>query len=193
MHGTGSAERRRGAAMWRLLVVLALVPGCAAKLSTFRIDGHDRFHHRELGYEVDRPSVLDLPDWRRVEQDGLDLVVRAADGSAFALATSCRKTRANPRQLARQLMRTTGATRVGEGETLEQAGLPGYGQDLERVERGAWVRLRTVTLRGARCTYDWMLVAPDADRLAALRPAFDAWWRSFVPAAAELPIAEPAS
>jgi len=107
------------------------------------------------------------------------------DGSAFALVSTCRRTRASPRQLAFGLMRSSGGRRIGEGEALEHAGLPGFLQTLERAEDGHWIRLRTVTLVGARCAYDFFLVAPDADRLAALAPAFEVWWQGFVPADAE--------
>ena len=89
------------------------------------------------------------------------------------------------------MMRASRAKPVGPGEELEQAGLPGFAQDLERVEGSAWIRIRTLTLRGARCTYDWILLAPDAERLTALRPAFDAWWQSFVPASVEREQAAP--
>jgi len=125
--------------------------------------------------------VLASPGWRQVDIEESDFAVRDLDGSSFALASSCRATKATPRQLAEQLRRASRAKPVGQGETLEHAGLAGFAQELERVEGGAWVRIRTVTLRGARCTYDWILLAPDAQRLATLRPVFDAWWQSFVP------------
>ncbi len=167
------------------LFLLALLPGCAAKLESTTRDGQGRFHHRVLDYSIDRPSVLALPGWKTVEFQESDFAVRHTDGSSFALASNCRATKASPRQLASQMMRASRAKPVGPGEEFEQAGLPGFAQDLERVEGGAWIRIRTLTLRGARCTYDWILLAPDAERLAALRPAFDAWWQSFVPAPVE--------
>ncbi len=167
------------------LLLLALLPGCAAKLERTTVDGQGRFRHRVLDYSIDRPTVLALPGWKIVQFEESDFAVRHTDGSSFALASNCRATKASPRQLASQMMRASRAKPVGPGEELEQAGLPGFAQDLERVEGGAWIRIRTLTLRGARCTYDWILLAPDAERLAALRPAFDAWWQSFVPAPVE--------
>ena len=121
----------------------------------------------------------------KVRIDASDYAVRNSDGSTFALTSSCRATRATPQQLAFHLMHSNDAKRIGPGEALEHQGLAGFGQTLEHVEGGSWVRIRTVTLRGAHCTYDWLLLAPDPERLEALRPAFDAWWQSFVPAARE--------
>ncbi len=167
------------------ILVLALLPGCAAKLESTAADGHGRFRHRTLHYTIDRPGVLEQPGWKTVRFEESDFAARHTDGSAFALASSCRATKASPRQLAFQLMRASRAKPVGPGEELEHAGLAGFAQDLERVEGAAWIRIRTLTLRGARCTYDWILLAPDAERIASLRPAFDAWWQSFVPAPVE--------
>ena len=171
--------------LWVGLLLLALLAGCAAMFERTTPDGQGRFRHRVLDYSIDRPSVLALPGWTTVQFEESDFAVRQTDGSSFALASNCRATKASPRQLAFQMMRASRAKPVGPGEELEQAGLPGFAQDLERVEGSAWIRIRTLTLRGARCTYDWILLAPDAERLAALRPAFDAWWQSFVPAPVE--------
>jgi hypothetical protein len=169
-----------------VFVVALGLAGCAGSRSAFEPEGASRLHHRRLGYAIDRPAVLDEPGWRVVELDESDFVARHGDGSALALASTCRATKATPRQLAFHLRHASGATPVGVGEDVEQAGLPGYAQALERVEGGAWTRMQTVTLRGARCTYDFILVAPDAERLAGLRPGFEAWWHGFTPAAAEL-------
>jgi hypothetical protein len=182
--------RDRWISLLGVVLVLSLVAlvcgGCAGSRAVFEPEGPNRLHHRRLDYSIDRPAVEGLPGWRRVELDESDLAVRHGDGSALALASSCRATKATPRQLAFHLRHASGATLVGVGVDVEQAGLPGHAQALERVEGPAWTRMDTVTLRGARCTYDFLLVAPDAERLAELEPAFESWWRSFRPAAAEL-------
>lgn len=179
------ARSARVGAWWIGCLLWTLLPGCAAKLESAAGDAQGRFRHRDLGYTIDRPAVLTLPGWKRVELEESDFAVRNPDGSSLALASSCRATKASPRQLAEQMMRASRAKPVAPGAEIEHAGLPGFAQELERVEGNAWIRIRTVTLRGARCTYDWILLAPDAERLAALRPGFDAWWQSFVPAPAE--------
>lgn len=180
-----------GAFIGILVLALGLV-GCAGSRAVFEPEGANRLHHRRLGYSIDRPAVLDLPGWRVLDLDESDFAARHDDGSALALASTCRATKATPRQLAFHLRHASGATPVGVGEDVEQAGLPGHAQALERVEGGAWTRMQTVTLRGARCTYDFLLVAPDAERLAGLRPGFEAWWQSFTPAVAELASADAA-
>jgi hypothetical protein len=169
------------------LVVLGIVllTGCASRLASTTSNGRERFEHRTLHYTVDRPSVLAEPGWKRVRIEESDFAVRHRDGSAFALASSCRPTRATAAQLAFHVLHATRSKRIGAGEEIEHRGLPGFVQTLERVEDGAWLRIRTVTLRGAECSYDWFLLAPDEARLEALRPAFDAWWQSFEPAPRE--------
>lgn len=178
--------RPRKAIRWLLLLVPLTVIGCASRLESTRTDGHARFVHKTLRYTIDRPPVLDTPDWKRVRAPETDLGVRHRDGSTFALVSSCRPTRATPAQLAFHVLHASGGKRVGEETALEHRGLAGYAQTLERVEGDLWMRIRTVTLQGAECSYDFFLLAPDAARFEALLPTFDHWWQSFEPAAREL-------
>lgn len=190
MQGARPADPRRTATrraveILTVLLAVSLLAGCAGRLATTRSGDRERFEHRTLHYTIDRPSLLDEPGWRRVRIDESDFALRHADGSAFALASSCRPTRASAAQLAFHLLHANQAKRIGAGESLEHRGLPGFAQTLERVEGDRWIRIRTVTLRGAQCSYDWFLIAPDEVRLEALRPAFEAWWQSFEPPARE--------
>ena len=178
----GAVPFRRGLA---LVLVASGLAGCAQRLRPIEAAGRPRFEHRTLHYTIDRPALLGEAGWKRVRIEESDFAVRHPDGSALALASSCRPTRATAEQLAFHVRHATGSKRIGAGEAFAHRGLSGFAQDLERVEGGRWLRLRTVTLRGAECSYDWFLIAPDAARLAALRPAFDAWWQSFEPAARE--------
>lgn len=181
-----SRDRHRRLVGSVLLVLALLVPiGCASRLETTKADGQTRFVHRTLGYAIDPPGVLAAPGWKRVRIDETDLALRHRDGSTFALVSSCRPTRATPAQLAFHVRHASGGKRIGEGTDFEHRGLPGHAQTLERVDGAVWLRIRTVTLRGAECSYDWFLLAPDPARFDALRPAFDAWWQSFEPAARE--------
>lgn len=170
-----------------VLILGCIALGCAGGLRLAGSGDEARFRHSELGYEVAHPSVLGDPGWATVEIEEADLVVRHRDGSQWALASTCRVTRASPRILAAELARATGGRPTGTGSPVEHAGLPGWTQLLERDEGGRRLQVRTVTLRGPRCTYDWILIAPDPARRAALEPAFEAWWRSFVPGRIDRP------
>ncbi len=200
MRGAGRSGARRRFGRWSHrtglgLLVLAgfLAVGCAQRLRPTEVAGRLRLEHRTLHYTIDRPALLGEPGWKRVRIEESDFAMRHPDGSALALASSCRPTRATAAQLAFHVLHATGSKRIGSGEPLEHRGLAGFAQDLEHVEGERWLRLRTVTLRGAECSYDWFLLAADAARFDALRPAFDAWWQSFEPAARERPPAPPAT
>jgi len=186
-----AARRRRIRILQRaaLLSVLLAVFGCSGKLVALdRENGGGRFRHRELGYEIDFPSVLGEPGWSRGSLEGSDLIVVHRDGSTWTLASHCRRTATPVPLLAAALAR---AARDGdggrpEGESVQQAGLEGWAQRLETsADGGAWV-IKTVTLRGARCVYDWILLAPTRRQLEDLEPRFDGWWRSFRPGAGEI-------
>jgi len=168
-----------------LLSMVLLGPACAGKLRFFGSGSEARFRHRELGYEVAYPSVLDRPGWSMGSLAESDLLVHHVDGSAWALASNCRATKAPLPVLAAELARATGGRTKVEGVAIEHAGLPGISQHLVRVEADRLLQLKTVTLRGAHCTYDWILIAPSEARLKELEPLFDAWWQSFEPGPGE--------
>ena len=170
-----------------VLVVLLLLclSGCGGKLLSSGSGDAARFRHRELGYEIAYPSVLGRAGWSVARLDESDLLVRHPDGSAWAVASNCRSTSASIRVLAAELARATGGRPLREGAPIEHAGLEGWSQRLERVEGERVLQIKTVTLRGPRCTYDWIGVAPDAARWRGLEPLFDAWWQSFEPGPAE--------
>lgn len=172
-----------------LLAVAAALVGCSGKLVALDGEsGRARYRHRELGYEIDFPSVLGEPGWSRGSLEGGDLVFEHRDGSAWTLASHCRRTATPASLLAAELAR---AARDGngvrpEGGPVQWAGLEGWAQRLETSADGTSLAIKTVTLRGARCVYDWILLAPTRRRLEELEPRFDAWWRSFQPGPDEL-------
>jgi len=86
-------------------------------------------------------------------------------------------------ELARAAHRGDGAR--AEGRPVQLAGLEGWAQRLETRADGTSLMIETVTLRGARCIYDWVLLAPTRQRLEQLAPRFEAWWRSFRPGPGE--------
>ena len=172
-----------------MLLTIAAVVGCGGKLVALDGEsGQARYRHRELGYEIDLPSVLGEPGWSRESLEGSDLVFVHRDGSAWTLASTCRRTATPVSLLAAELARAVQAGDGGraEGGPVQQAGLEGWAQRLETRADGVSLRIETVTLRGARCVYDWVLLAPTRRRLEALEPGFEAWWRSFRPGPGEL-------
>jgi len=169
------------------LVALVFQSGCAGALLTVGSGPDARFRHRELGYEVAYPSVLSEPGWSIEKLDDADLLVRHREGSLWALASNCRETAAGLELLAGELARAVGGRKLGPVQPLEQAGLPGIGQRLEREEDDRRLQIKTVTLRGSRCTYDWVLIAPTPERMELLEPRFDAWLESFEPGPEERP------
>jgi hypothetical protein len=160
---------------------LLLFAACSGALVTSRTGGEGRFRHRELGYEIADPSVLSEPGWKISRLEDADLLVRHPEGSLWALASTCRETRAPLRVLAGELARATGGTATAPPTPVRLAGLDGLTQRLERVEDGQRLQIKTVTVRGAHCTYDWVMIAPSEARLRELEGRFDAWWHSFVP------------
>mgnify|MGYP005843453985 CR=1 FL=1 len=192
--GIGAARRRRIGILQQaaLFTLAAVVVGCSGKLVALESErGPGRYRHRELGYEIDFPSILGEPGWSRGSVEGSDLVFEHRDGSAWTLASHCRRTATPVSLLAAELARAAPAApeddgvRV-DGGPVQQAGLEGWAQRLETRVDGMSLTIKTVTLRGARCVYDWVLLTPTRPRLEALEPRFDAWWRSFRPGPGEL-------
>jgi predicted RNA binding protein YcfA (HicA-like mRNA interferase family) len=172
-----------------LLTVAAVVVGCSGKLVALDGEsGRGRHRHRELGYEIDFPSVLGQPGWSRENLEGSDLVFQHRDGSTWTLASHCRRTRTPASLLAGELARAArnGTDVRSEGGPVQLAGLEGWAQRLEAKADGMSLAIKTVTLRGTRCVYDWVLLAPTRRRLEELEPRFEAWWRSFRPGPGEL-------
>ena len=184
VRGAGRKPRGRWATSNPLvlsLLILLAAAGCSGKLLSFGRGDTARFRHRELGYEIAYPSVLQEPGWSTQRLDESDLLVRHSDGSAWALSSNCRPTAASVELLAGELARAANGRSRRSGRAVSLAGLEGWTQRLERTEGDQVLEIKTVTLRGPRCTYDWILIAPSRERFAELREPFDAWWRSFSP------------
>lgn len=168
----------------RIALVIPLVLVVSACSGVFLRSGsgaETRYRHRELGYEIAYPSVVSEPGWQMERLDQADLAFRHPEGSIWALASNCRTTRAAIGLLASELARATGGTALGTATALEYRGLEGLVQRLERVEGSRRLQIKTLTLRGKRCTYDWILIAPSEARFGALEKPFDDWWMSFEP------------
>jgi hypothetical protein len=143
----------------RRATVLALAVALAGCATTGRIE--NGVFYSSKGYQVRLPSE----GWR-VEQNGradLELKREAPPGGMLANATCDGREVARPTDvLARHL--TFGLT---HRETLETARSDAGGQQAERtVVRGtaanAVVTVEAVVIKGRRCVYDFLYVAPAA-------------------------------
>ena len=123
-------------------------------------------------------DLVEAPSFAAIADELAELFT-GADLAGFSVG------RFDVRFLAAELARATGGRTKVEGVAIEHAGLPGISQHLVRVEADRLLQLKTVTLRGAHCTYDWILIAPSEARLKELEPLFDAWWQSFEPGPGE--------
>ena len=92
--------------------LLLLLVGCSGALMSSGTGSEGRFRHRELGYEIANPSVLSEPGWEISRLEDADLLVRHSDGSLWALASTCRETRAPLQVLAGELARATGGAAI---------------------------------------------------------------------------------
>jgi hypothetical protein len=180
------AARRTTLVSFLFASVSMLDLGCSGKFLSSGEGEATRFRHRALGYEIAYPAVLAEPGWVIAKLDQSDLLVRHDDGAAWTIASNCRATSARVETLAAELGRATEGNELGPGEAISHAGLAGWTQNFERNEGGRRIRIKTVTLRGARCTYDWILLAPSLERFEELEPRFDQWWQSFEPGPQEL-------
>lgn len=179
-----------------VLSLLIVSSACSSTLRTLGSGEQARYRHRELGYEIRVPGVLaeagrsrvaSESGWERASSDEADLLLRHRDGSAWALVSNCRGTRAGLPVLAAELSRAAGGGRQGPRVPVQLGAFEGLSQRLSAGPEARRLQIKTVTLRGALCTYDWILIAPSLRRYAELEAPFDAWWQSFVPGPNERP------
>jgi hypothetical protein len=141
------------------------------------------FRHRARGWEVELPPPSDGGTWERVEVAGAALSFRGQGdllGASMSLVSECPGSEAPPAVLARHLVIGIDDRALVHAGPVQLRGLPGWSQTFDAVEGERSIRLKTVTLAGSDCTFDWILVTPDSfDRIER---GFDRWWRSFRPA-----------
>lgn len=161
------------------LVALPLLAACAGPL----VASDGGFRHREQGWRIAAPEPVE-PPWRRVSIAGALLAYRRPDGTFMSFQSRCDKPRAAPQIMARHLL-------IGlPPRTLEASGpvvvgvRPGWTQTVDVEDGSRRLRVKTVTVVGDRCTFDWILSSRGG--FEAAEPSFDAWWSSFeLDAAAE--------
>jgi len=170
MGGARRAELARGALAGALLGSL-LAFGCAGK-SVVIADGKMRYERHHLTV-----SVPEQPPWERTSVDRAIAAYRAPGPAFMSLQTRCGRPVASPQVMARHLvigipdraLRQSGPVAVGAWQ--------GWSQVFDTMEKGAAVRLKTVTLVAGGCTFDWILSARTG--FEEVEPSFDAWWQSF--------------
>lgn len=172
----------------RTLLVLSLwLAGgglaCASWFSDFSRAADGKLVHRERGYRVGVPGPYADADWTRVSVDGTSLSFRhrsAAPGGGAAtlsMMVGCRRRALSPQLEARNLRVGLGPTRTIYAAPTAYLGYPGWIQGFEANSEDRRVHVESATLVIGRCTYDWLLVAPEAS--PALLDVFQDWWTSF--------------
>jgi hypothetical protein len=158
---------------------MGLAPACAGNVVRYELAGHERLWNSQRGYSIDLPQRASGVGWREQGVEGADLAFRRPDGAALSLQTSCRKRRASPQILARHLTLGSVDERLLGSAPVELHGDSGWSQSFETREQDVVVHVKTVSVVGEGCVYDWVLVTREASAFEALEPIFDAWWQSF--------------
>ena len=156
-----------------LLGAVLIGAGCASSPMSPIEDG---YRHRRHDYTIARP---DGPGeaWQRVTLEGATLAFRRPGREFLGLQSRCGHPVAEPVFMARHLLfGLRERTLVAAGPT-QVDGRDAWSQTLDTVQEGVSVRIKTVTLVAAGCSFDWILMTPGAFEPA--EQAFDAWWGSF--------------
>ncbi len=139
--------------------------------------------HREHGYRIRVPE----DPWRATARGGADLVYRGPGGAVMSLLSRCNRPVASPQIMARLL--GLSAHRLRHAAPVAFRGSEGWTQSYDVREGERVVRVNTLTVVRAGCTYDFLLVAPE--RMPESERAFRAWWAGFEFTCDALPGEEP--
>jgi len=156
-----------------------------------RLTDEGRWWNRELGYFIDAPrsagSTVDAQGtsksaaspqrWESIRVSGADLAYRGSDGSLMTLLSECRAVaEARPGLLARQLLIGLGERELVASHPIALRGNPGWQQVFRTLDGSTQLEVRSVTIRGSRCTFDCVWVG----RVGAESVRdFERWWSSF--------------
>ncbi len=156
-----------------LLGAVLIGAGCASS-PMLPIEGG--YRHELHGYTIARPDGSG-GEWQRVTLKGEALVFRRPGPESLALQSRCGHPVATPVFMARHLLfGLRERTLVAAGPTLVD-GREGWTQTLDTVQEGVPVRVKTVTLVAAGCSFDWVLMT--AGSFEPVEQTFDAWCGSF--------------
>jgi hypothetical protein len=156
-----------------LLGAVLIGAGCASS-PMLRIEGG--YRHELHGYAIARPDGAGEA-WQRVTAEGAALAFRRPGPESMGLESRCGRPVAEPVFAARDLLiGMRERTLVAAGPT-QVDGRDAWTQTLDTVQAGVSVRMKTVTLVAAGCSFDWVLTTPGSFEQA--EQSFDAWWGSF--------------
>ena len=134
------------------------------------------------GAETGISAPASTSDWKRVHVEGSVLAYRRSTLDAppvrMSLSSRCKGPLAEPELLARHLRIGIPEHVLRQSEAVDAGTLVGWQQVFDATQGGAVVRVKTVTLVGEPCAFDWVLTAKNGEGFEEAEPVFDAWWRS---------------
>jgi hypothetical protein len=146
--------------------------GCRSPL----VASGDGYRHRRHHYAIGVPNGPGAP-WQRFEVEGAVLAFRRAHAESVSLQSRCGRAVADPAVMARHLTIGVPDLTLLSSGPVQVADRSGWTQTFDTRKEGIPVRIKTVTLVAADCTFDWVLVTP-GDFVPA-ETDFDAWWDGF--------------
>jgi hypothetical protein len=112
-----------------------------------------------------------------VTLEGAVLAFRRPGPEALSLQSRCGRPVAEPVFMARHLMYGLPERTLVAAGPIQVDGRDAWTQTLDTVQEGVSVRVKTVTLVAADCSFDWILMT--AADFEPAEQAFDSWWGSF--------------
>jgi hypothetical protein len=167
---------RRARATWAgVALAVPALWGCAAS-PLQPVEGG--FGDSKHGYRIGVPPKAE-PRWRRLEVEGSLLAFERPGPIRMTFSSRCGVPLTRPQLLARHLRIGIPAHVVRAEGPVGLGGLEGWQQVFDAdAERGA-VRVKTVTITGNGCAFDWVLIAREASDFEPAERDFDAWWQTF--------------
>jgi hypothetical protein len=172
MNGFGSPRAplaARRLACRTALGVTLLLAGCARDLVAER----GGWRSPREGFWIGNPDA----GWQRFHLEGADLAFRQGGNASMSLQARCDHLVTSPAIMARHLMIGIPERTLRQAGPFLVAGRSGWTQTFDARLEGRTVRIQTVTLVTAGCSYDLILVAA-GDPEPAQR-AFEAWVEGF--------------
>ncbi len=154
------------------MTLLLVLVGCTGPMVHLK----DGYRHRRHDFRIGEPDGPG-PAWERISVDGAALAFRRSGPDTVTLLSRCGRPVAAAQLMARHLVMGLGERTLLAAGPLVVDGRGGWTQTVEFEREGVPLRLKTVTLVVADCTFDWILVASGPFEPA--EAAFDAWWGSF--------------
>jgi hypothetical protein len=140
------------------------------------------------GYRIGVPPAAE-PPWRAEKVSGSLLGYERPGPIRMTFSSRCGVPLTRPQLLARHLRIGIPAHVVRAEGPVALGAIEGWQQVFDAdAERGA-VRIKTVTLTGNGCAFDWVLIAREAVDFEPAERDFDAWWQTFALEPAQIEVA----